>query len=349
MNREPINPDDPDLTAYALGELSPAERREFETKLESSPAAREELESMEDVMSLLSNGLRDEWTTEMNAPALEVLPELPSHHADAKIVEGPFNRSRRTVGTIAAAAAAVALLAGALVAFQEVESGLEISGSGEVEREMTVASLDSAAGVHVPRLVLGSEVEGIGDLSLSEAIENLEELTPPVDATYLEADSVAPGSHSAAPRAAGVVPVGFAGVSSDRIDSYLPPVGAERVPETGLIERRVRRAAEETQSGASHPTRVFVRGYIPFDEVARSVDRSSNQILAGFRPVSMSGNPVLSGEYDLRLMAELQSVQKEMSRLADRFPAGSAERAEFQRLLDRNGEAIKALKAQFAD
>jgi len=37
------------------------------------------------------------------------------------------------------------------------------------------------------------------------------------------------------------------------------------------------------------------------------------------------------------------------ARLADRFPAGSAERAEFQRLLDRNGEAIKALKAQFAD
>ncbi len=37
MNREPVNPDDPQMTAYALGELSAAEAAEFEARLQVSP------------------------------------------------------------------------------------------------------------------------------------------------------------------------------------------------------------------------------------------------------------------------------------------------------------------------
>ena len=43
MNREPINPDDPQLTAYALGELSSQETAEFEAQLRLSPTAQKEL------------------------------------------------------------------------------------------------------------------------------------------------------------------------------------------------------------------------------------------------------------------------------------------------------------------
>ncbi|MEM1442011.1 MAG: hypothetical protein AAGF67_06685, partial [Verrucomicrobiota bacterium] len=75
MNRELVNPDDPQLTAYALGEMTSSEKAEFEAKLENSPGARAELESMEVVMGMLSKGLKNEWCSEMHEPNLEVLPE----------------------------------------------------------------------------------------------------------------------------------------------------------------------------------------------------------------------------------------------------------------------------------
>jgi anti-sigma factor RsiW len=48
MNREPVNPDDPQMTAYALGELSAAESAEFEARLQLSPVARRELAEMKE-------------------------------------------------------------------------------------------------------------------------------------------------------------------------------------------------------------------------------------------------------------------------------------------------------------
>ncbi len=60
-----ILPDDPRLTAYALGELEPAERAAIEAALSESPEARAELEEIRSAAALLSDELRSE-----TAPAL---------------------------------------------------------------------------------------------------------------------------------------------------------------------------------------------------------------------------------------------------------------------------------------
>ena len=73
MNREPINPDDPQMSAYALGELSVAEAAEFEARLQDSPLARAELASMREIMGLLSMGLREEWKDGASHPKLTLL------------------------------------------------------------------------------------------------------------------------------------------------------------------------------------------------------------------------------------------------------------------------------------
>lgn len=340
-NREPINPDDPDLTAYSLGELGAAERREFEAKLESSPAAREELESMEEVMSLLSVGLKKEWSDEVTDgdPSLEVLPSV-ADDVEEKMVVGEFGPKRRIVGVVAAAAAAVTLLAVGLVSFRNVPTGTEVATGDRIEKEMSVASV---GGVHVPELVLGNEVEELGDMPLSEAIANLESLEAPVDASYLEADAVVPAS-----RRAGVAGVTLASAGKNRVDSYLPPVTAGESERSGLIERRVERSGHEFGADGGSSSRILVRGYIPFDEAANPTSSSAGRVLVGFRPVAMSGNPVHAGEEDLRYMAELQEVQNEIIQLSRQFPEGSHERAELSRLIERNRAAISGLRTQFS-
>jgi len=342
MNREPINPDDPDLTAYALGELGTAERREFEAKLESSPSAREDLESMEEVMSLLSLGLKKEWTEEFSdeAPTLEVLPPIAEDAAD-KMVVGEFGPKRRIVGVVSAAAAAVALLAVGLVSFRNVPTAGEVATGDRIEKEFSVASV---GGVHVPQLVLGNEVEELGDMSLSEAIANLESLEAPVDATYLEADALVPS-----PAQSGRDGVALASVGANRVDSYLPPVtGRDAAEQIGLIERRVERAGHQFASERGSSSRILVRGYIPFDEAAGPAGESAGRVLVGFRPVAMSGNPVRSSEEDLRYMAELQEIQKEMVEFTEQLPEGSRERARLSNLIERNRVAIQGLKTQFS-
>ena len=49
MHREPVNSDDPQMTAYALGELTVAEAAEFEARLQDSPKARRELGEMRQI------------------------------------------------------------------------------------------------------------------------------------------------------------------------------------------------------------------------------------------------------------------------------------------------------------
>ena len=90
MNREPVNTDDPQMTAYALGELSIAESVEFEAKLKDSPEAARELAEMNAVMGLLSKGLAQEWESETENTELEVVPSVESN----VVVEGSFGPGR---------------------------------------------------------------------------------------------------------------------------------------------------------------------------------------------------------------------------------------------------------------
>jgi len=54
-----VQPDDPRLTAYALGELEPSEQAMFIAELEQSPEARAELDAIRQTARLLEDELRD--------------------------------------------------------------------------------------------------------------------------------------------------------------------------------------------------------------------------------------------------------------------------------------------------
>ena len=112
MNRESINPDDPQMTAYALGELSVAEAAEFESRLKDSPMARAELSSMREIMGLLSEGLRGEWEVTSARPTLKLLDPVQVEDS-AVIVQGDFRPVRRYFA--AAAAVAAMMLVGGMV------------------------------------------------------------------------------------------------------------------------------------------------------------------------------------------------------------------------------------------
>ncbi len=91
MSDNPLLPDDPRLTAYALGELDPTEQAVVERLLADSPAAKAALEEIRGVATLLTNELRQ-----------EAAPELTSAQRSA-ILAG-------RVTTVAAVAPAIARL-----------------------------------------------------------------------------------------------------------------------------------------------------------------------------------------------------------------------------------------------
>ncbi|MDF2377315.1 MAG: hypothetical protein P1U81_13810 [Verrucomicrobiales bacterium] len=340
MNREPVNPDDPQLTAYALGEMTLSERAEFDVKLEVSPSAKSELESMEEIMGLLSKGLKSEWCRELHEPNLEVLPSIEAGKVIAPV---QFNQSRRAISAIAAAVAAMCLVGAAVftrsggveVAESDAVSGASLLDVVDPLMMAGVSGVENA--VHVPQLFLAEEVDDLASLNL---VENLEDLNAPVDASYLDANSIVPASlgNSSGDSIRTQLP---APSRADRVDSYLPPVESGVVRygiETGLIEGRIM----NSMVSAGQSSRVFVRGYVSMD----SVD-SRDQALAGFRPVSMSGNPVIDSEKDLELIYNFQSIQRDLGELANSLPEGSDTRKQVEQLYERNRSALSDLKREF--
>ncbi|MEM7600650.1 MAG: hypothetical protein AAF357_04455 [Verrucomicrobiota bacterium] len=224
MNREPVNPDDPAITAYALGEMSFSERLEFEARLESSPTAQADLESMDEVMSLLSKGLKNEWASQDCQPNLEVLPAV---EADEVVV--PFSRqTRRPVfASVTAIAAAVAIALVSVAAFKASDAG-PASGaiaSAEVSPESWGKRI-SDTGLQVPQLVLADEVDNLGSLDLVGNLNDLFERSAPINASYLSDDSEMMLNGNATGASKGhFVPASFSpGSEKTRVDSYLPPV-----------------------------------------------------------------------------------------------------------------------------
>src|SRR5262245_48660278 len=98
-----LNPDDPRLTAYALGELPESERAAIEAELQHSPECRKAVEEIQQTAKLLSQDLATE-------PCPELLPTqkeaITAKLESAKIVEFP----RRAVATPLAAIAACLLV-----------------------------------------------------------------------------------------------------------------------------------------------------------------------------------------------------------------------------------------------
>ncbi len=329
MNREPVNPDDPQMTAYALGELSVAEAAEFEARLQDSPRARRELADMRAVMSLLGEGLRNEWQSEFDRPQLRLLePVAESVDSSKVVVEGHF-RPFRQKAAVAAGVAAM-LLVGGMAATHWKDRGEATSVASHPAADVPV--LLSQVGPHVPQLLLAEEV---GDLSSLDFADSDGLAGPVIDATYLEAGSIIPASFQPGQETA-------RDGAGDRVDSYLPPLGGGASPwggATGMIERRLDRGdAKATRSES-----VLVSGYVTMDGGA-----SAPRLLGSFRPVSISGNPVVNEESDLRLLADLNSLRKELSEVLEAMPDDAPGRSELERIFERSQRVVAQMKQEIA-
>jgi len=333
MNRELINPDDPQMTAYALGELSVAEAAEFEARLQSSPMAQAELASMREIMDLLNDGLRGEWQAGLRRPELKLLDPVSTDRS--VIIEGNFRPVRRNFA-IAAAVAGMLLVGGMVVTSEkgrEVAAGASEAGQPAV---MSLAAIGETPSVHVPQLFLAEEVEDISRLELAD--ESM--VSSPIDASYLDAGQVIPASF-----VPGSGSLKVASDRGDRVDSYLPPLSDfhfGRSLKTGMIEKRLN-SGSLAQADARRSGSVFVSGYVT---MGAAVQQENNRVLAGFRPVSISGNPLVNEEADLQLLADLNGLQKDLSEVIRGMPETSAERPVLEGILEKNRRLISQLKLE---
>jgi len=104
METPKILPDDPRLTAYALGEMAPAERAEFEQALQGDPAAQKAVEEIRAAGALLTDVLEHE--PEVFVPVGPVKKPSGTRDPYAKIVSFPY----WMVSSLAAACFALAFI-----------------------------------------------------------------------------------------------------------------------------------------------------------------------------------------------------------------------------------------------
>lgn len=343
MNREPVNPDDPQMTAYALGELSIAEAAEFEARLHDSPMARAELSSMREIMGLLSDGLRGEWQGSMERPALKLLEPVRFEESQV-IVVGDFRPVRRSFAA-AAAVAAVILVGGMIVTSQKGSpsaslASVESDFLATSTEEVAFSDTDASASVHVPQLFLAEEVDDMSRLAFVGEGENS---VSPIDASYLDAGQVIPAGYNPASPSTRGVP-NDRGQAFDRVDSYLPPLSGQGMT-TGMIEKRLSKG-HFAGSQPRHGDSVLVSGYVTMDGGLQH--GGNNETLTGFRPVSISGNPVVNEGFDLQILSDLSGLQKELSEVVTAMPEGTAERAELEGILKKSRRIVSELKLEMA-
>lgn len=338
MNREPVNTDDPQMTAYALGELSIAESVEFEAKLKESPLAARELSEMNAVMGLLSKGLAREWENEPVNSGLDVI----SHDDSNVVVEGFFGHRRKALFAAAAAVAMVAVVGSSFVSnsgtnladVQGASAGGKFAMSAaSQDKVMPANAVDRGDVANVPQLFLAEEVDDMVDLQLATAGDS-------IDATYLDATSIIPAAYQSGSGDA------VHGSLLSRVDSYLPPVADQGSTEV-TIENRLGERMIASADDQSDRASVFIRGFVSMDGSDSYFD-SGSKSLASFKPVSISGNPVQSGEMDLKILSELSGVQRELERVVSEMPASAERRSQLIEILNRNREAVSELKREFS-
>ncbi|HET6430322.1 MAG TPA: von Willebrand factor type A domain-containing protein [Phycisphaerae bacterium] len=111
-----IASDDPRLTAYALGEMDPAEREAFEAELADNPEARRQVEQIRTLAAELSGQLAAEPAPELTAPQKQALAEAAGRPA-----EGTYRPARRSLIRLWVPMAAAA---GIVIAFWVILAGL---------------------------------------------------------------------------------------------------------------------------------------------------------------------------------------------------------------------------------
>ncbi len=294
MQRQPIDLDDPQLTAYALGELPTREIEEFELRLEDSPLAKKELVAMKDVMSLLGEGLEKEWMTKLDEPLAENV------EAEGVIAFQPAAKAKSSYskawGMGAAAACAALIAVGAMLPNRSVEKDAVSGGWASVDDSDVVNSVDSTevepetAQIRVPTLFLAEELRG------------MKEDIPSVNAGYLEEGRIIRASFqphaSSQPTSSsdGIDPLWFK-KQFERVDSYLPPVKEGNVSfemKTGSYDGRPATTylVADRRSHINGTSSVFVRGLVTLDGDLGQIDTDAvgTQLLAGFDPSLVSGS-----------------------------------------------------------
>lgn len=93
MKTSPLTPDDPRLTAYALGEMEPSERAAFEPLLAADPVARQAVDDIRATAALLGDALASEDETIATAPIevarVEALAADPYRSKRPKVLRFP--------------------------------------------------------------------------------------------------------------------------------------------------------------------------------------------------------------------------------------------------------------------
>ncbi len=326
-----VSIDDPELTAFSLGEMTSAESVVFESRLEESPSARKELSEMSEIMSMLSTGLRNEWATAQPAPALEALdsPAVDALESPAVDVSDdvviPFNFRESRKAWLGMAAAAVAMLVATYSIVDQGQGRTEVAdwGSGSPvksvdssidngEESFELVGVTSAPGVQVPQLFLAEEIDDLSQLDLAG---NWEVRGPKVlDASYLNSkELVSEESHQTEMR---IVPASYSPGSVERIDSYLPPVVGNR--------------------------KISVDGKVG----AFSNRNEGAMVLVDYRP-DFAGGSLEKIDHEIRLSAEFQGIQSDLRRIVSSMPEGTSKRRELELILERNHQALGELKQQF--
>jgi len=358
MQRQPIDLDDPQLTAYALGEMPTQEIAEFELRLEDSPLAKKELMAMKDVMSLLGEGLEKEWMMKLDQPVSEDV------EAEGVIAFQPAAKTKssyRKVWGMGAAAACAALIAvGAMLSDRSVDKEAVSGGWASVDESAVLNSVDSTdvepetAQIRVPTLFLAEELRG------------MEEDIPSVNAGYLEEGRIIKASfqpHSSSQPTSssdGIDPL-WLKQQFERVDSYLPPVTDGNVSfemKTGSYDGRPAKTylVADRRNHTNGTSSVFVRGVVTLEGELGQIDMDAvgTQLLAGFDPalVSESSEGTFSADLESgkavalqfsELQSELSGVVKELSSVEGNASASQVAkiREQLQGILNR-GKLIEA-------
>jgi Ca-activated chloride channel family protein len=130
-----MNPDDPKLTAYALGELTPAERSAVEAELQDNPACRQAVEEIRQAAGELSAKLAAE-----PCPALrpDQRAEIKAQLEPTNIFQLPRQRWFASAGLAAIAASVMAVI------------GWQILSSGNAQPPRSIAKTDTVHSVTQP-------------------------------------------------------------------------------------------------------------------------------------------------------------------------------------------------------
>ncbi len=335
MNREPVNPDDPEMTAYALGELSPAESAKFEALLLESPAASRDLASMCEVMDLLRHGLSEEWLSECERPQLRLVAVANAETSEPSNVVRPFFGVRQKFA-VAAVIGAMAVVGSLAVKQQTTMKSASLADramsatSAQTLAEATVAAADT---IHTPQLLLADEIE---DLSVLDLADGSEDLAYDIDSSYIGDEAITPAGFRPGPSLSRVA-------SPERVDSYLPS-SMTWASGQGFRSTLVDRDLSAREGGVSSVTEnsVLVHGFVTMDGGERA---ATSRVSGRFQPVSISENPVVNDESDLRVLAEIKEMQADLSRMIGEMPAGSRNRSDLEQILDRSHRVSSELKS----